>query len=273
MAKISIITINYNDKIGLEKTVNSVVNQTYTDFEFLIIDGGSTDGSKEIIKKYKERINYWVCETDSGIYNAMNKGIKAANGDYLLFLNSGDWFYCNDTLANVDKLIDCKFDIYYGNAVFKFDKKDKIVKYDEKISFYFFTQNSFCHQATFIKRKLFYDIFFYNENLKIVSDWEFFVYAICIKNVSIKYIDLIIVNYNFQGISSRPETEIIKISERQQVYLKYFPMYIEDYKNIEIVNSKRIQNILHIKKFLFAWTILKGILNLFLLVLPKKIKN
>ena len=268
--KISIITVNYNDKVGLEKTIQSVLSQENATFEFVVIDGNSSDGSKDVIEKYKDRINYWVSEPDSGIYNAMNKGIKAATGDYLLFLNSGDWLYANDAMAKVDILIDGKSDIYYGNAVFKFDKKDKIVKYDEKISFHFFTHNSFCHQATFIKKQLFYDIFFYNEQLKIVSDWEFFVYAICIKNVSHHYIDVIVANYDLQGISSRPETEDLKKNERQQVYSKYFPMFIEDYKHIEEVNSKRIQNVLHIKKFSFAWIIFKGLLNLFMLFLPKK---
>ena len=88
--KISIITINYNNKSGLEKTIESVLQQTYDNIEYLVIDGNSTDGSKDVIKKYKHRISYWVSEPDSGIYNAMNKGGTKATGDYLLFLNSGD---------------------------------------------------------------------------------------------------------------------------------------------------------------------------------------
>lgn len=89
MTKISIITINYNDKEGLEKTVLSVFNQTIQDYEFIVIDGNSNDGSKSIIDKYKDKFTYWVSRDDHGIYHAMNKGIRAANGDYLLFMNSG----------------------------------------------------------------------------------------------------------------------------------------------------------------------------------------
>ncbi len=84
MAKISIITINYNDKIGLNKTIHSVVNQTYKDFEFLVIDGGSTDGSKELIEQHSSQINYWISEKDNGVYNAQNKGIKAATGEFVI---------------------------------------------------------------------------------------------------------------------------------------------------------------------------------------------
>ena len=87
---LSIITINYNDKEGLARTMNSVLSQTYTDFEYIVIDGGSNDGSKTIIEQHQDQLGYWVSEPDSGIYNAMNKGIAKANGEYILFLNSGD---------------------------------------------------------------------------------------------------------------------------------------------------------------------------------------
>lgn len=270
--KISIITVNYNDKAGLEKTIKSVVSQSNVQFEYLVIDGNSNDGSKEIIEQYKDKIDYWVSEKDSGIYNAMNKGIRAATGDYVLFLNSGDWLYEEATIANVDRLIDGKKDIYYGNAVFKFDKKDKIVKYDEKISFQFFTHNNFCHQATFIKRQLFQDIFMYNEDLKIVSDWEFFIYAVCIRNASHQYMDVIVANYDLQGISSRPEFEALKLKERQQVFDTHFPMFMDDYKHLGELNSKRILSVLYIKQHSFAWKIFKGIISLFLLFLPKQKK-
>ena len=115
MKTFSIITINYNNKDGLLKTIESVLCQTYKDFEFIVIDGGSTDGSREIIEKYAGHIDYWVSEPDKGIYNAMNKGIKVAHGDYLNFMNSGDYFYnenvLNDTLAYLND------DIVSGRSV------------------------------------------------------------------------------------------------------------------------------------------------------------
>ena len=90
--KLSIITINYNNLAGLQRTIDSVVCQTWHDYEWIIIDGGSSDGSKELIEQYQEYITYWCSEPDKGIYNAMNKGIDHAHGDYLIFMNSGDAF-------------------------------------------------------------------------------------------------------------------------------------------------------------------------------------
>ena len=98
MPVLSIITINYNNKAGLDKTILSVIDQTDKSFEFLVIDGGSDDGSKELIKKYSKEIAYSVSEKDHGIYNAQNKGVLKATGDYCLFLNSGDCLESNDTL-------------------------------------------------------------------------------------------------------------------------------------------------------------------------------
>ena len=96
--KLSIITVNLNNAAGLQKTIESVINQTFTDYEFIIIDGGSTDSSLEIIKQYANKITYWVSEPDNGIYNGMNKGIGQADGEYCFFLNSGDWMIENNTL-------------------------------------------------------------------------------------------------------------------------------------------------------------------------------
>jgi acetyltransferase-like isoleucine patch superfamily enzyme len=125
--KLSIITINRNNAAGLRKTIESVVSQTYTDFEYIIIDGASTDDSVNIIKEYAEATLpcgeglgerlYWVSEPDKGIYNAMNKGILKANGEYCLFLNSGDWLYDNDVLNDVFSISPTE-DIVYGNDVF-----------------------------------------------------------------------------------------------------------------------------------------------------------
>src|SRR5258706_1204581 len=118
--KISIITINLNNKDGLANTIQSVIGQSCDDYEYIVIDGASVDGSVEVINKYRDRIDYWVSEKDSGIYQAMNKGIKASSGDYLWFLNSGD------SLVNEDVVGDCAeriahrpgYDYYYGQITF-----------------------------------------------------------------------------------------------------------------------------------------------------------
>src|SRR5512145_3080868 len=91
--RISIITVNLNNSIGLERTISSVVNQNFCDFEYIIIDGARTEGRLNVIKRYNERLKFWISEPDKGIYDAMNKGLLKATGDYLLFLNSGDFLY------------------------------------------------------------------------------------------------------------------------------------------------------------------------------------
>lgn len=272
MTKISIITINYNDKVGLEKTMQSVVNQVDNDFEYIVIDGNSADGSKEVLEKYNQQITYSLSEPDSGIYNAMNKGIRVAKGNYLLFLNSGDYLFDNDVISKVKKIIDGNYDIYYGNTIFKNKLKEEVIIYPEKLSFHFFTYNSLCHQATFIKKSLFESIFYYNESLKIISDWEFMIYAICKKNCSYKHINEFICYYDFEGVSSNENSKKIIKEERNAVMNKYFSAFIEDYKNLDIINSKRVKNLLHIMQFPIAWKFLKGFSNIMLLFLPKQKK-
>ncbi len=111
--KLSIITVNFNDAEGLERTIKSVIAQTFKDYEFIIIDGGSTDGSVDIIKKYEDHVNYWVSEPDGGIYPGMNKGLRLANGDYLNFMNGGDCYHSKDVLEKIFSL-DTNADIITG---------------------------------------------------------------------------------------------------------------------------------------------------------------
>ena len=269
MGKLSVITVNYNDKYGLEKTITSVVNQTFPDIEYIVIDGSSTDGSKELLEKYDSAISFSVSEPDSGIYNAMNKGLRMATGDYVFFLNAGDVFYDNTTLERAMASIDGTKDYYYGNVIFKDGEKETLVAYPKKLSFHFFTYNCICHQASFLRRKLFEDHFYYNEALKIVADWEFLVYTIFLKNISYEHIPLTISYYDFGGVSSRPESDSIKKKERDVVMQRYFPLFIEDYEIMDELNSKRVRYILHIKKHPFAWKILKSVANTLMLFLPK----
>lgn len=271
--KLSIITVNYNDKAGLALTIDSLKRQTWQDFEYIVIDGGSTDGSKELIEQYQDKIDFWVSEKDKGIYNAMNKGIKAATGDYLFFLNAGDFLYEDSTLDKVQSQIDGSIDYYYGNVIFKEPEKETLITYPDKLSFHFFTYNCVCHQTSFLRRSLFDDYFYYNEDLKIVSDWEFLIYTICQKNISYRHLDVTVSYYDFGGISSRPESEPQKRAERTIVMEKYFPTFIDDYAVMDELNSKRIRYILHIKKHKFAWKLLKAFANFLMLFLPKMEKT
>jgi len=198
MKTLSIITINKNNASGLEKTIQSVLCQTSNDFEYIIIDGASTDRSVELIKNHVDRINYWVSETDTGIYNAMNKGIKKAQGEYCLFLNSGDIFISPETLENVFKEINGNpADIFYSNKV----KSNKSIAIFPKNLNNFLLHGKINHQNTFIKSSLFHEHGFYNENLKLVSDWEFFLKELYIYKSTFCHINTNISLYDNHGIS------------------------------------------------------------------------
>lgn len=234
---ISIITINYNNKVGLERTLKSVTNQTYQDFEYIVIDGGSSDGSKELIAQYNNKINYWISEPDKGIYNAMNKGILKANGAYLLFLNSGDELFNLDVLKTNVKFIHT-YDLVYFNINVVGEQESFIKKYPPKITFSYLYQDTLPHPATFIKKELFDKIGFYDENLKIVSDWKWFIIALGKHNATYQYYDSILSTFYFDGISSKQENITKLQNEKAFVLNTEFPIFNDDTKAyIELKNS------------------------------------
>ncbi len=196
----SIITINFNNCDGLRRTIESVVNQTNADYEYIVIDGGSTDGSVDVIQKYSDRISYWVSEKDDGIYNAMNKGVRHAHGDYCLFLNSGDSFYDKHVL-NENLLSDSKCDIVVGRLVSDSDGRELFSPPSYDISMYYFYTSTLPHQASFIKTKLLKQ-YPYDESLKIVSDWKFFVDMIIIHQCSVRFVDIKIAKFDMNGVST-----------------------------------------------------------------------
>lgn len=199
--KLSIITINYNDFSGLEKTIKSVIAQTFKDFQYIVIDGGSTDGSKEILEKYRNFLDIAVSEKDNGIYNAMNKGAAYATGEYLLFLNSGDELFDETTLENVCKK-EISADIVCGR-VLNYSEKDSYIKIPPKVvTLYTFIGGSLPHPSAFIKRSLFQKVGGYSEAYRIISDWCFFVEATLIERCSYSTIADIITRFNRFGLSS-----------------------------------------------------------------------
>jgi len=199
--KLSIITINYNNKEGLKKTIDSVIYQTWRDFEWIIVDGGSTDGSKELIEEYASKgcFSWWCSEPDNGVYNAMNKGISHANGEYLNFMNSGDVYYSTRVLENIcSKNINA--DIIYSNAHY-YTNKDSVVRAKPKqMSLNFLLHHALCHQSMLIKRSLF-QIARYDERLKIVSDWKHSIICL-LSGCSFGYTEHIIASCEGEGISS-----------------------------------------------------------------------
>ncbi|SCY19154.1 glycosyltransferase family 2 protein [Flavobacterium anhuiense] len=269
MSVISVITVNFNDKNGLHKTLKSVTNQTYKDFEFIVIDGGSTDGSKELIEKYQNKISYWISEKDNGVFHAMNKGIKAATGEFVIFMNGGDCFNDDFVLQDNVSSLTSEYDIYYGDNYKQSNGSKRLKTYSEKLHFSFFYTSSINHQSTFIRKSLFDKYFYYNEDYKIASDWEFFVYTICHQNVSYKYLKKTIAVYDFTGISSDPKFRELYNEEKKETFQKYFPAFEDDYKEVEVLNSKRFLQFQHIKKYNISWKLLKGFINVLLLFLPK----
>lgn len=229
--KLSIITINRNNAEGLRKTIESVIQQTYTDFEYIIIDGASTDGSVAVVKEFANKITYWISEPDKGIYNAMNKGVLKANGEYLLFLNSGDWLV--DEILNEIFAFNFNEDILYGNCILDFiDGSVEIEKRcaKDKLTFWDFFNSTLNHQATFIKKSIFDKTGLYNESYKIVSDVLYFINAIIYYEASYKYIDIEISHFDPYGIGNNGE------KERTEMLQNLLPkLILDDYVTLNIL--------------------------------------
>lgn len=250
--KISVITISYNNKEGLEKTIQSVISQDFPDKEYIVIDGGSNDGTKEVLQKYSDKINFWVSEPDKGIYNAMNKGIAATTGEYLIFLNSGDTFISNMVLSASGKQLGTD-DFIYGNLELSDNKHAWIKSYPEKLNLLHFFQSSLPHPATFIRKSAFDKFGMYDEDLKIVSDWKWFMIAVCKYKSSYKHLNFTISTFYQDGISSNPEN-IKKIEyEIEHVLETEFPESIEIRKEI-IRQNKEIKKL---KNFEYKFNYLK----------------
>lgn len=232
MKKLSIITINFNNRDGLRRTIESVVAQTTRDFEYIVIDGGSTDGSVEVIKEYEEYIDYWVSEPDKGIYNAMNKGVQQAHGEYCQFLNSGDWLYDNQVIETFCN-ISAEEDIIYGKTRFyNIPHRDQFSEVKDTISFMDFYLSGIIHQSCFIKTHL-CKSYAYDENYKICSDWKFFIQTLILNNCSFKSIENTIVYYNTTGISATNKE--LLVYERNHI-LKSIgipPRILDNYHNLD----------------------------------------
>lgn len=232
MSKLSIVTINYNNATGLQKTVDSVFAQGFSDLEYIVIDGASTDGSTAIINAHADKISYWVSEKDKGVYHAMNKGIEKASGEYLLFLNSGDHFYTNHVLKEIGDELDGN-DIIYGDIfLIETAAKSWIGVYPDQLSFQHFVEGSLPHPASFIKRSLFDQVGFYDESLQICADWQFFLDAICRFNVSYKHINKTISTFYLDGLSSIGDSAAIIEEEKQTILNKDYPSFMETYNEL-----------------------------------------
>lgn len=198
--RLSIITVNFNNGDGLEKTIKSVIQQRYKDYEYIIIDGASKDNSVKIIQKYSGKIDYWVSEPDKGIYDAMNKSIAVAKGDYCIFMNSGDCFYDDNVLNNIFKTINSDVDFIAGNYCVEGIIK-KAPSQVTAMTLFKTLDTSICHQALFTKREILINNPYQTE-YKIVADFVNQFHSLVINNASYKYVDITICNVEPNGLSA-----------------------------------------------------------------------
>ena len=286
---LSIVTINFNNAEGLRKTLASVAAQTCRDIEHVIIDGGSTDASVDIIKKYAEASKHtvvWSSEKDKGIYNGMNKGIKKASGDYIQILNSGDILAAPDVTEKMiaalndemsrDKSLNDGVPILYGNMLKSYDGKT-ITNRDScgsgmytPESFLYFYKGTLNHDCAYIRRDLFDKYGLYNEEMKICSDWEWYVRAIVLGGEKAIYTNINVTIFDMNGVSEShgKNAELIK-KERREYLEKILPATVlHDYDvfSFPILQYQRLKKhhmwgIVHfIERVLFKfekWHILK----------------
>lgn len=260
--KLSIITVNLNNATGLHKTIGSVLLQTSLDFEYIIIDGGSKDESIEVIKsfasippntytpvtvssdpllnsEYSNHLVYWVSEPDRGIFHAMNKGIRLARGKYLHFLNSGDWLANNNIVKNMlneitplsNKDANPEFgpDILVGNVISVHpDEKIRFNKNTKEVSLFTFYRGTLQHTSAYIRKALFDRYGLYDETLKIVADWKWYLIVAGLNKANVQFTDTYVTCFDTTGISST-QLELDKVERRKVLEELLPPPVLADY--------------------------------------------
>ena len=247
--KLSIITINRNNEAGLRRTLESVASQTCGDIEHVIVDGASTDGSVDVIKEYANgRAGcLWLSEPDTGIYNAMNKGIAMAHGDYIQILNSGDSLASNDVVERMLKSLEANGNpsILYGNMIKSFPdgrmKRDRCFA-GQEITFLGFYIGTLNHSPAYIRRELFEKYGKYDEAYKIVSDWTWYMEAIIFGDETPVYTDIDVTLFDMTGISET-NTELTRNERRDFLEKRINHHILEDYDEwtFHITQVKRLK--------------------------------
>lgn len=230
--RLSIVTINYNNAEGLRKTLSSVATQTYRDIEHIIIDAASTDGSVDVIREY-ESVNrssihpltiIWSSEIDKGIYNGMNHGIQKASGDYVQILNSGDTLAASDVTERMIDALPKGVDILYGNMLKSFPDGKIVSDHGGDVylptSFMYFYYGTLNHDSAYIRRDLFDKYGLYNEDMKICSDWEWYVRALILGEASAVYTDIDVTIFDMTGVSENGGKNADLIKKERRGYLE-----------------------------------------------------
>lgn len=264
MPKLSVITICYNDKTGLEKTMRSVFAQEFSDYEYIVIDGGSTDGSADFIRENAERLSFWVSEKDNGIYHAQNKGWQNSKGEYCLFLNAGDYLVNDKTLSDFCST-ELKAEIVYGDLMVD-NGKDAHYRLGQPFPFSFedFIYTTLFHPAAFIKRTLLEERKGYDESFRIVADYDFFMEMILVKKVSTEYRSIPVSVFNTSGIGSDPANKIKHDEERRRSQIRYFS--IEKIEEAERNVQKRKPRTVRIQESVSGIPIVRELTNFGLLM-------
>lgn len=218
---VSIITACLNSEKTIEQTIQSVIDQTYPNIEYIIIDGGSTDGTLEIINKYADHVKKWISEPDRGVYDGMNKGILCSTGEILYFLNSGDYIYNTKIIENIveDFSSENIFGVY-GNVEVQNDRRKKKVIRGCKVSYNKLLFRHICHQALFVRRFLFDEIGLFSTSFKLASDHEFIIKSIKKYPDNFRYIDEILATYRDGGMSCK-NMDKMKIEELNIIASNY----------------------------------------------------
>lgn len=264
MHKISIITINRNNAEGLDRTIKSVITQTYTNYEFIIIDGASTDNSVDIIRQYSSHITFWMSEKDTGVFNAMNKGIERSTGDYYYFLNSADIFTNDNVLKSIFESKRYTAPFINGHQINDFGNyTQKVPCLNRALTLFDFYWGTIKHQATFIRHDLFKTYGLYDEKLKITADWKFFLQTIGLKNEQPIFVDVDIVLFEWDGLSTNPQLMASHADERTFVLDENIPKPIQsDYENFhEMSDYKYIIDTM--KKSPVCNFLIKGLVKIF----------
>ena len=234
--KLSIITVNYNNAAGLRATLQSVAEQTCRAFEYVVVDGGSTDGSVDAIRENESRISKWVSEPDGGIYEAMNKGVSMASGDYVLFLNSADRLAGAQVLDSILPRLEDK-DFYVG-GVERQERGGVLVFPPKTLRASYLMMNYLPHQATFIRRQLLLDRP-YRTQYRIAADWEQMVYEMIVRGRSYELLNVCVTLFDVQGISSVRSTNLEQQKERDAILHEHFPdIVVKDYVGLTPYESK-----------------------------------
>ena len=231
--KFSIITVCLNEVQSIRKTCESIQAQLFNDFEWIVIDGQSTDGTLDLLSEYASRIHQLVSEPDNGIYDAMNKGIKLAKGAYLLFMNAGDYFYDNVALQAVSQAPDR--DVLYGDVLCIDAKGDSFVKtMPNELPRNFLLRNMMPHQASFIKKELFEKYGDYDLAYKIAADFDLFVRFLYQNRATSFHVPEVLAVFKTDGISSTPRYKQLRKKENHLIRKHYFPWYLYGFKGLKM---------------------------------------